>query len=692
MKDILYLVRRIGHSCTPAFATILRILCAAVSFSQCAYSQNLSALDSLSFRPTPFSFGLSGGISRQFPLNSLARLPISEPFPALLEIHNGTTFEGGLEVLYRLSTAWEFGLRGQYTQFSATTRGEGSTLIAVPNPQGSLPIPTRFPVQVTLLTDVRLISFTPLIRLFVGEFFFVSAGVRVDIPLLGQTLLRTQFDLIAPPAITYVVSSTQRLESAWADSLARVGFSWSPVISLGASLPIGRVRVIPEIQIQPIFQPFRGFARDGFVWNLPSVRLNVGLILSFPETLSSKNNDTVQKETPIALSPSTASQLRTTTIGENTPPPQVILSETHPETHIDTVFQRDTTTRFVPWQDADTIHLEQTSIERRSIPSGEQISITESYKHDIPKPKPFLVANMDVRFVPSLGAMKSLESKQAAKLTEKPMIVHSFFTPPLMSPLLQSWTEKYDTVASVRLPIIRFLPSVSSEVGVKMHSITIRSEGDATAHNAQLYQAEVKPLDWDAQALVFPFVLKNFPGAAPTLLADSNTSSANIGVQDTLWAWMNVTDNETQSRATDTARITVERFEAKDQVFAMTTLKSSPRQTEHWTIAHLRLIQTRSGTNTTFALAPESVLLLKNLSKELYGNAKKQKALSLHTSSVKNCTVYADITEELDANSLEQLQSLVRFVAGTLQTTSYHILRHTSALPADTYIRVMVEH
>ncbi len=124
----------------------------------------------------PFHLGLSGGISRQFPASGLAALQGIEPFPVLLDTHSGTGLEGGIEAFYRLNPQWELGLRGQYAQFSATTRGEGSTLIGVNNPLSAIPTPTRFPLQTTLFSDVQMLSFTPLVRLFFGDIFSLVPG------------------------------------------------------------------------------------------------------------------------------------------------------------------------------------------------------------------------------------------------------------------------------------------------------------------------------------------------------------------------------------------------------------------------------------------------------------------------------------------------------------------------------------
>jgi hypothetical protein len=660
----------------------------------------------------PFHLGLNGGISRQFPAGGLAALQGVEPFPALLDTHNGTGLEGGIEALYRLNSRWEVGLRGQYAQFSATTRGEGSTLIGVNNPLSAIPTPTRFPLQTTLFSDVQMLSFTPLVRLFFGDIFFVSAGLKIDVPV--RSSLRARFDLVAPPSATFVANGAQSLEAVLPDTTARVGFSWSPVVSVGAALSLGRVRFMPELQVQPLFQTFRGLAPNRTAWNLPSVRLNLGVILSFPDAPSSKN--TPSADTAVTI-PRTAFQ---TLPHQSTAPTasmvqplnttDTAIAITLPTTRIDTVFQRDTTTRFIAWNSRDSVRLTRTSAQIVTAPNGQQMSIMESYQHDVPKPKPFLVATIDVRFIPALGASRTTESKEASRLVEKPTIVRSLWASPekphssgaqndVFTP-----SEAFDTLSSVRLPLIRFASNVSTEVGLARQHITIASEASQNAPLIQIPYRGRKPFDWDAQALLFPETLRHFgeilDDSIPHHTSQFRTTPTRRG--DTLLAWLKVTDNEAQDLSSDTVRITVAHSEQKPPINETQIFKTNARQAARWTLVHLQLKPDNEKSRAEYAFSPRSTMLLEHFAKDFL----RQKTLA--KAAIKNATVYADVAGDADELALESLQRLVRSVAEKLNISTYHVLlrptRHFAdgytesvskknhAFPlADAYIRVMIE-
>lgn len=649
----------------------------------------------------PFSFGLVGSIAPQFVTGRLAALQDIPRFPTTLNAHTGTILGGGIEVVYRLNPSWEIGLRGEYGQSSATTTGDENVLLSIWNPQLSRYQPTPAVVRNTLTSTITLLSLTPLARLFLGDMFYVGIGARFDVPL--QASLRYRFDLEAPATF---VSGTfpQRIDTALRLlPTARAAFSFSPILSVGASLAVGRVRFMPELQVQPFFQPLRGITPENTPWNQAALRFNLGIVFSFPAaqipsvlspsvpvnsttSIASQSTPTQPQSVPRSSSSQDASTPNTQgTKAEN------LTAQEPPITfpvRLDTVFQRDTTIQPVAWNLADTVHMDRNTTQSRTVVSGKQITISESYTHDVPKPKPFLVANLDVRFIPALGAVRSAETKQAARLTEKPMIVRSLTASAAQG--VFSPNETYDTVHAVRLPLVRFLPTISSEVGVRERLITIGSEQSSEEPLLTIIAPDAKPLDWDAQTLLFlPF-----------------SSNRTHVVRDTLAVWMTVADNEGQRIKTDAARITVENFDTAP--LHQTTAPSS-RQSGRWTLASLRVVS--DSTSGALTLASEATMLREYLVREMAFRKSGSKT------GFKNCTVYGVApfygVASSDTKMRGQLLDVARGVANALKTSSVYVVlgdkdlyrgdnlqtlppqhfdKKTYAFPhTDAYIRVLVE-
>lgn len=646
---------------------------------------------------SPFQVGLVGSISRQFPTGRLAAVQDIQRFPAILDIHNGTAFEGGIEAIYRLNPSWELALRGEYGQSVSTTSGEEHSIVSVWNPQASRYQPVPATIQNTLTANVNLLSFTPLVRLYLGDIFFVSLGSRFDVPL--QSSLRYRFD-IADPA-TFVSNFSQRIDTALRlPPPARVGFSWSPTLSVGASLTVNRVRFMPEIQVQPLFQPFRGFTPENTPWNLASVRFNLAIVLSFPppkadEPLSSSAPP--KSVPPTALESSIPPTLQTnnanqTNTANSLQPTKDDASSAQDSPilfpmRLDTVFQRDTTTQVVAWNRSDTVRVTGKTTQSISIPSGKQIMIAESYIHDVPKPKPFLVANLDVRFIPALGAARTTETKQAARLVEKPMIIRSLTSDATSGAF--ALKEKYDTLNAVRMPLMRFLPTISSEIGVRERCIAIGSEHSPDAPLLTIIAPDAKPLDWDAQTLLF---------------APSSQSRVNTLIGDTLAVWMTVADNEGQRVKTDIARITVENL---DTVSPYQATAPMPRQPGRWMLVSMRVVVGDSLTGQLI-LAPEALRLREYVIEEVARRKARAKA------GLKNCTVYGEVPFADDVTMLAQVRALTQNLAEALKTSSVYVAlpansrlssahrasspdvqhfdKKTYAFPrTDAYIRVMIE-
>ncbi len=651
----------------------------------------------------PFSLGLVGSIAPQFATGRLAALQDIPRFPAILNVHNGTMLGGGIEAAYRLNPSWELGLRGEYGQSSQTTTGDENVLLSLWNPQLSRYQPTPAVVRNTLTSTITMLSLTPLVRLFLGEVFYVGIGARFDVPL--QTSLRYRFDLEAPA--TFVNSTLpQRIDTALRlPPVARAAFSFSPVLSVGASLAVGRLRFMPELQVQPFFQPLRGITPENTPWNQVALRFNLGIVLSFPAAQAipqaslpnvpvNSPSNIVSQSTSIqsqnAMHSSSSSQDASTPNTQGTKAENLTAQEPPISfsMRLDTVFQRDTTTQPVAWNLADTVRMDRNTTQSRTIVNGKQITISESYTHDVPKPKPFLVANLDVRFIPALGAVRSAETKQAARLTEKPMIVRSLTASAAQG--VFSPNEAYDTVHAVRLPLVRFLPTISSEVGIRERLITIGSEQSSEAPLLTIIAPDAKPLDWDAQTLLFlPFA-----------------SSRTQLVRDTLAVWMTVADNEGQRIKTEAALITVENSDTTPlhQTTALTS-----RQSGRWTLASLRVVS--DSTSGALTLAPEATMLHEHLLREMALRKSSFKT------GFKNCTVYGEVLSSgvvpSDTKMRGQLLDVARGIANTLKTSSVYVVlgdkdsyrgdnvqtlppqhfdKKTYAFPhTDAYIRVLVE-
>lgn len=679
MKHVHYLTRYYLIS----LLAIACQLCAAEGYAQTAVA--------------PFQIGLVGGISRQFPTGRLAAVQDIQRFPAVLDVHNGTAFGGGIEAVYRLNPSWELALCGEYGQSVSTTFGEENSTVSVWNPQVSRYQPVPVIIQNTLTTNVNLLSFTPLVRLFLGEIFFVSLGSRFDVPL--QTTLRYRFD-IANPA-TFVNNFSQRIDTALRlPPPARVGFSWSPTLSVGASFMVNRVRFIPEIQVQPLFQPFRGSMPDNTSWNLASIRFNLGIVLSFPPAKASEalpQSTPPKSITPTALESVVPPTLQINTANQTTAAHSPSLTKDDASSaqelpillpmRLDTVFQRDTTTQVVAWNLSDTVRVARKTTQSIAIPSGKQITIAESYIHDVPKPKPFLVANLDVRFIPTLGAARASETKQAARLVEKPMIIRSLTAEATSGTF--ALNEKYDTVNAVRMPLMRFLPTISSEIGVRERCIAIGSERSPDAPLLTIIASDAKPLDWDAQTLLF---------------APSSQSRISTLIRDTLAVWMTVADNEGQRVKTDIARITVENLDTASPYQATTLM---PRQPGRWMLVSMRVVLSDSATGR-LALAPEALRLREYLIEEVARRKVRTKT------GLKNCTVYGEVSVVDDTTMFAHVRALAQNLAEALKTSSVYVAlptnsrlssvprasspdvqhfdKKTYAFPrTDAYIRVMIE-
>jgi hypothetical protein len=644
----------------------------------------------------PFRIGIVGGVGRSFPLEPLAAIAGVQPFPVVLNEY--TPFflpEIGLEAAYRLSPTWEIGLRGQYLRTSFEVAADERLPVAVWNPTLGVRVPTLARIRNVFGAEVQIVSATPLLRLFLGDVLFLSAGARFDLPL--QTSFRFQNTLLEPPSSSFVVTPLRTIDSAFRAPSAIAPLSVSPIVSLGVALPLGRTRLMAELQAQPIFQPFRGVTPERTQLSQPTVRLNVALILGFltPQALPSKEVFPEQQEKPLypqtTLKDSLSARINTLAAASK------LDSQVQAATTVirrDTIFQRDTTVRIVAWSASDTVRLLQRTSQRISTTtSSEQLSITESFQHDVPKPKPFLVGTMNVRFIPVLAAPKTTESQQTSRFVEKPMIVRSLIAAWEASSDAQSaWKEVSDTVEAVRMPLVRFVPKISSEVGVKQQTIVITPNASNEAVFTELHfltsqSGAATPFDWDAQMMLFPRILPNFQTA-------TGAKPHQNSLSDTLFAWMSLMDNEAQIYRTDTVNITVERSERSD-ASANARLSAAAKQQSRWTLVQMPLHLKKdslenNSSQGAYTLTPQSQALLSYL----------QKTMSKRggTPSVKNCMVYALVpsVKKQGTNTVaepysEVLREVARVMKASVRFVVYSAEINMEHLEHGGCIRVLLE-
>lgn len=688
----------------------------------------------------PFRLGLVGGIARHFPLTALDGLAGLPPFSAPLQEYNNFTPEIGVEAIYRILPNLELGLRGAYARTTFEAAINERLPVSVWNPMLGMRVPILAVIRNIFEADVAMLSAMPLIRLYLGDIFFIGAGARFDVPF--QTTFRYRSTIVEPQNIGFVVTPQRTLDTVFRNALASTPLSFAPVLSFGAAFPIGNTRIIPELQVQPLFQPFRSITPERAALPLPTLRFNVSIVLGFTEAKSShKTADTTQKTadttqnavkdsansvtaalrqttsvipnllsskslptnlTSRKTSDTSSTQLTNDTLGQRSAaaPLQTIMRR-------DTVFERDTTIRITAWNQPDTVRLLRNDIRRAIVNGTEQTSITESFQHDIPKPKPFLVGVLNVRFIPTLSAPKTAESQQTSRLVEKSVVVRTWIATP-QSTSGTGYDEVLDTVAAVRMPLIRFLPKISSEAGTNVQSIMITPQTRQNAPFTEVRFIGTKPIDWDAQTMIFPDILPNYQswlqkhsavqGQEETGFAKQRQTMIPIPT-DTLFAWMYLNDTETQEYSSDTVNITVERSERMEiPPYTRTTIVAKGQN--RWTIAHLPVIRQEDSLKTAYTLTKEARLLKQHLQKVLLKPGGKP--------VFKNASVYAALPNtapRLNVDEVENIIRLLRSIAESFKAQAYFltILPQTASSKmvspkkndtfplTDAYIRVLIE-
>jgi hypothetical protein len=539
---------------------------------------------------------------------ALASVRGIEPFPVPLRMQTALNgFSAGLEAEYRLNAgvhtdansdaniSWSLALRGEYTRQETTLTGNEAVVISLWDGAQRRFVPVRTTLLNTLTLSPQTIALTPLLRLRVGSVLTLGVGARLE--AIVRNPLDYSITLASLPPNTLVAfDSTGGQSLALPLELApqaRRELSISPIVSLGTTWLGAGVRIMPEIVWQPLLQPFLGSvsqnvgggntggtASTGGEWSLGSVRFNVALMLdmlpartttapadnALPRVDSSNNTKAVviitqpviSTTVPIFLVP-TDSQPRNGAVHLDK------ARIDNDSLRKDTVTVRDTTIAFVAWNIADTVRLVRRTVTanagsdtsanaQANAPENVQantspnatlsakfLTITESYIRDIPQPKPYLVASLDTRFIPALGSSRSSETKHISRLQERTFIVRRLDNTGSVR------GDNFDTLRSVRFPVMRFLPSVSSELGIARCFLTIAAKKHTSQTPDFLRVVEVlrsddgrTPIDWDAQLAVVA----------------AKQDSTRLSSDHELLAWLTVQDIEGQERVSDTLRIT----------------------------------------------------------------------------------------------------------------------------------------
>jgi hypothetical protein len=486
----------------------------------------------------PFRIGLAGSVVTMFtnqPLVGIARLP--EPFLSPLRDTLIQGFGVGIEAEYSILHWLAVGLRAEY----ATMRGSAinNEFLPVagarePTPLQGQPEPRLLERRTRLDFEVRSIAATPFLRARLWNLLTLSLGARIDTVFQMPLSYQVGIDSLAGTFLNG--AAPRRTLFATPNFGGRTGVSISPVLGIGATLNVGGISFLPEIQLQTQYRPFAATN-----WSLVGVRGNVGILLNFP--LSSKPEDikTAPKQDSTTrkaeITAQNDAQFSHTTLLNSTSASRIntnVLTERIVSPPRDTVIQRDTAVRLVSWNDsAHVVFLRETALR-----DGETWRVRELYERTVPKARPFLVAGLNVGFVPSLGAARSAETKQASRLVAHRMIVRRFGIDSLKGQI----TERLDTIEAVKMPILRFAPDILGELGIESSVVEILSPEGSIIERFAVESKRV--VDWDMQHL---------------FLKPENADLAELlSLGKPLRSVLTATDAEGQIKRTDTIRIVLE--------------------------------------------------------------------------------------------------------------------------------------
>jgi hypothetical protein len=662
--------------------------------------------------------GVVGSAGIQFPTSPLAAVQGYEAFPAALGEYAGLWAEAGVEAHYRLSPLWEFSLQAGYGALSATAAGDETITINALAPGTNRLQTIRATLRNRVAANIDILAFSPFVRAYVGEYFFLGAGARFDVPFQPRFRYNAELSPLAPGI--FVQNFMRQIDAELPEqSAARGGLSWSPLLAVGGLFPLGeRARLRAEVQVQPLFQAFRGFTADRAEWNLPTARLQLALLWITPTRSERVLPDNAKNEAQQLTSSDAAEQAL---LPQPSPTPQTVVQVFTQAT--DTVFQRDTATRLVAWSEQESIRLESREEELRTAPTGAQTAhVRERYARLLPKPKPFLVASLEALFVPAPGAPASAARRKLAELVEKKTIIRILEASPRAGSPQKQARERFDTIRIVRMPIVRFTPSASGENSVKEKILYIRS--DASAHSlAQIPVGEADHIDWDAQSLLFSAMRRPKTDDAQKQERDEEQElEQELETTSVAFAWLEAFDNALQKAVSDTARITFERSEGKarsgdtpSQTIFQTNAQTSPQAGGRWTLAELPLALSDGAENENVSFAwSESAKPVAEALAHQYGSGGKSSAIPASSAAaranalLRSRVVFAVIPAHSSAAKAEAVRHFTRNFAATLKA-AWHIVLLTNdnnapatvspelsfktaqRLDAPAYIRVMIE-
>lgn len=490
----------------------------------------------------PFRIGLMGSLVTMPQIQTLTA--ITNLGPPLIYPFRGMTiqgYSGGLEAEYNFLPWLALGVRGEYERlfaFGETERLVPAAGVSTPNDvQGQAP-PRLVTRRTTLTFETTSLGLTPLLRFRPWSILTMSLGVKMDIvytmPLRYQHEAQDVIYLNNLPPVT-VLRDFNNFPGR--DSLVI-----SPVLGLGATLNVGRFTFIPEVQLQTQYRPFTATN-----WTLIGVRGNLSILFNF-STPSTTKPDTGKVLPNLAPEGKTATTqpILTQTSSSQTSSSQSI-SLTNPSINSqsisipqDTIIQRDTTVRLVAWN--EEMRINQT--ERLVRTENGVVRVFEQYSKNIPKSRPFLVADLSVRFVPTQGASRASETTQASRLQTHRMIIRRLVIDSSSTSKASPYrvAEQQDTLDAVRMPTLRFLPEISGELGIESSVVEVFSpEGGLL----ERFAVESKrTLDWDMQHIF--------------LKPHNDTSAWSLNLGKPLRSLLTATDAEGQIRRSDTVRIVIE--------------------------------------------------------------------------------------------------------------------------------------
>lgn len=497
---------------------------------------------------SPFRIGLTGSLVTMFtnqPLAGIARLP--EPFLSPLRDTLIQGFGVGLEAEYNVLNWLAVGLRGEYAELRGSAVNSEFLPVAgtrEPTALQGQPEPRFIERRTRIEFEARSIAFTPFARVRLWNVLTLSLGARID--TIFQMPLTYQVGIDSLSGAFLTGAAPRRTLFAVPNFGGRTGVSISPVLGLGATLNVGRFTFLPEIQLQTQYRPFAATN-----WSLVGVRGNLSILLNFPlpqkpddpktapkqDSTSNRTEKIAQNSVQSTRATVSNSGVFNSGISDSTSASRInkaLATERIVAPPRDTLIQRDTAVRLVSWNDsAQVVFLRKTALR-----DGETWRVRESYERTVPKARPFLVAGLNVGFVPSLGAARSAETKQASRLVAHRMVVRRFGIDSLRGQI----TERLDTIEAVKMPILRFAPDILGELGIESSVVEVLSpEGSII----ERFAVESKrAVDWDMQHL---------------FLKPENADLAELlSLGKPLRSVLTATDAEGQIKRTDTIRIVLE--------------------------------------------------------------------------------------------------------------------------------------